>query len=117
MMKQVYAAMFAIASVVTLSACSTSPVGMSFNSVPPRLVDLDPPKQGKPVDSRAIVNGQVQRVGWDRPSAFGPVPDNMQAKGKSVCQSIKYNKPIGYHPRAMDYAGNPIPDGGFYCGN
>ncbi|WP_287600165.1 hypothetical protein [Thiothrix sp.] len=116
-MRKFYGLLIATIVASTLSACSVSPVGTSFDQTPPKLVDLDAPKEGKPVDSRAIVNGKIQRVGWDRPSAFGSVPSELQADGRRICQAIKYNKAIGYHPRALDYAGNPIKGGGFYCGN
>ncbi len=117
-MKKFHAMTLMMVSAFTLNACSVSPIGTSFDKAPPRLVDLSVPKQGeKPVESRAIVNGKVQRIGWDRPNAFGPVPEKLRPEGTSICQAINYNKAIGYHPGALDYAGKPITGGGFFCGN
>lgn len=55
-------------------------------------------------------------AGWDRPGAFGKVPDKLKAKGRMVCQSMGKNlDAIGYHPQARDEQDTPINGGGFLC--
>jgi hypothetical protein len=55
-------------------------------------------------------------LGWDRPTAFGRVPDEAKARGNRICAA---NNPdlqaIGYHPRAVSENGAVIPGGGFFC--
>lgn len=53
-------------------------------------------------------------LGWDRPAAFGAVPDVRQADGRRVCGAAA--EAIGFHPAALDEAGREIPGGGFFCG-
>lgn len=100
-----------------LAACSVSPVGLSADAIPPKLVNLAAPKSGeKPVEARAWEDGQLMNLGWDRPSAFGPVPKELQAAGDATCQKALYRKAIGYHPSAVGFDGKPIVGGGFFCG-
>ena len=55
-------------------------------------------------------------VGWDRPSAFGKVPDALAAKGARVCSSAGPGlQAIGYHPQARDAKNSLIAGGGFFC--
>lgn len=108
-------AMFATVQLVT--ACSTSPVSATADKIPPRLVNLAAPKKGeKVVDARAWDNGKLLRLGWDRPSAFGPVPKALQAVGNAVCQKARYRQALGYHPNAIGYDGKTIAGGGYFCG-
>jgi hypothetical protein len=74
---------------------------------PPQLVDT---AFRKGWDSKNLEN-----VAWDRPSAFGPVPANLQATGDEICRKGRWERAIGYHPKALDLEGKPIPDGGYYC--
>ncbi len=88
-----------------LLACVTNPmVGSAPGDTLPRIVNdtTDPQK----------------RI-WDTPSAFGPVPANLAAKGQATCdalntQDTKY-KAIGYHPKAQNAKGQTMAEGGYYC--
>lgn len=54
---------------------------------------------------------------WDRPSAFGRVPPQLQARGNVVCSILgKDVTALGYNPNAQDQYGKTIPGGGFFCG-
>lgn len=68
--------------------------------------DSSPPKV-------VLINGQP---GWDRPSAFGAVPEDKLAAGNEACgkQSAK-SKPLGFHPRPIDINGAVMEQGGFLC--
>jgi len=56
---------------------------------------------------------------WDNPTLFGPVPPAMAAKAAQSCATLDKkdvkHQPVGYHSRALDIFGNPLPEGGFYC--
>lgn len=55
-------------------------------------------------------------LGWDRPSAFGRVPEQARERGNRICQQANPNfQAIGYHPFARLENGNAIIDGGFFC--
>lgn len=55
-------------------------------------------------------------LGWDRPSAFGKVPSEVQARGDAVCERFDKNtKAIAYHPKAQLENGQTIAGGGFLC--
>lgn len=55
-------------------------------------------------------------LGWDRPAAFGAVPQALQARGDAVCANAgRTLHAIGYHPAALDEKGQPIPGGGYFC--
>lgn len=54
-------------------------------------------------------------LAWDRPSAFGAVPDAVKARGVQVCSSIGNFVAIGYHSAARDLTAKPIDGGGFLC--
>ena len=79
-----------------LAACSSMP-GKTESSIPPRIVNIDG------VSS------------WNDPSAFGPVPQDKQASGDQICQSMGFASAIGYHQRAQDLNGNRFPSGGYFC--
>jgi hypothetical protein len=93
---------FQIVGVLMLIAvvgCSSVPVG------PGEKPDVVPPKiQISPNNVRS----------WDRPSAFGPVPSELQDAGNEVCGQFDW-KPIGYHPNAQDANGNVFAGGGYLC--
>lgn len=91
-------------AVCSLSACVTYPtVGLEPASTPPRLVS-------NPVD---------KSISWDKPSAFGPVPKNLEAKGNEICGTLNTNnaqyKAIGYHQNAEGLDGKALPAGGYFC--
>lgn len=112
-----YITVTAILLPVILAACTTPIIGSSPDKKPPRLVDIAQPKSGEKAHESNAWNGKkVVRLGWDRPKAFGPVPENKQAIGNATCQAAKYEKAIGYHPKALDYSGNPVAGGGYFCG-
>lgn len=52
---------------------------------------------------------------WDDPAAFGKVPPELKATGDKNCQAIGGIEAIGYHPKAQDAQGKPIPGGGYFC--
>lgn len=90
------------ATLLATACASMMNVGDKPDDIPPRLVR----------------NGDG-RIGWDRPSAFGPVPAAVAAKGAAVCSSLDsagvHYRALGYHPQALDLQGKPFADGGFYC--
>lgn len=56
-------------------------------------------------------------TGWDRPAAFGRVPEALITKGRSVCGAMGPNMDaIGFHPEAANAQGKKIRGGGFLCG-
>ena len=64
---------------------------------------------------RMVTNAEKRNI-WDTPSAFGPVPANLQSKGDSMCKSAGFKKSAtGYHSHAKDINGNEFAGGGFYC--
>lgn len=93
--------------VAALPACTNLPfqmIGSKPGDTPPQLVT-------KPTDQKILA--------WDNPSAFGPVPDELAAKGEAVCASLDHDdlhfKAIGYHPLAKDRDGHTLPQGGYFC--
>lgn len=55
-------------------------------------------------------------LGWDRPAAFGAVPQALRARGDAVCAKAgSTQQAIGYHPAALDEKGQPIQGGGYFC--
>ncbi|WP_157264330.1 hypothetical protein [Azohydromonas aeria] len=56
---------------------------------------------------------QDGQLAWDRPAAFGKVPEGLRQRGNAVCG--KGQEAIGYHPKALNDQGQPIPGGGFFC--
>ncbi len=73
----------------------------------------------KQADIPATLVIRDNAVTWDNPGAFGPLPAELVEMGQKLCSSldspdIKF-KAIGYHARAMDLNGNPLPGGGYYC--
>jgi hypothetical protein len=71
--------------------------GKTESSTPPRIVKID------------------NTTSWNDPSAFGPVPEDKQASGDQICQSMGFASAIGYHQRAQDLNGNRFPNGGYFC--
>ncbi len=62
----------------------------------------------------ASVNGIL---GWDRPAAFGRVPEALVAQGRRTCLAMgPALEAIGFHPDALDEKGQKIRGGGFLCG-
>ena len=70
------------------------------------VVDARPPQ--------AVVKGGV--LGWDRPSAFGSIPENRRVQAEQECQKGSPKAvPLGFHPRPFDVAGQPMEQGGYLC--
>jgi len=89
---------------LSLSGCAITPVSEAPSDVPPKLV---------PAGLKDLIDAYT----WDRPSAFGPVPENLYAVGDAACLQSRVDlAAFGYHPNAQDKEGQPIPGGGFYCG-
>jgi len=96
---------FGVAVIGLLSACASYPsVGSTPGATPPRIV-ADP-------------ENSAQRV-WDNPSAFGPVPESLSAKGQQACGALNTKetqfKAIGFHPKAQNFQAQTIVDGGYFC--
>jgi hypothetical protein len=78
--------------------CQPKSTGERPQDTPPRLLSLK------------------NTIGWDRPSAFGKVPDALAAQGARVCASAgPALRAIGYHPQARDAKNTLIAGGGFFC--
>ena len=99
--KQVSKAVIAIACLGGMVACTSTPIigpGSTADPVPPRIIT---DKDGNHT--------------WDRPSAFGPVPPELQAKGDAICRGVGSEKATGYHPGALQENGKPFSGGGYFC--
>lgn len=88
------------AAVIVLAGCVSSGVfvGDKPDAVPPRLQV-----------------GADKSLSWDRPSAFGPVPAQLQATGDRICKSAGATRAIGYHPNAQNEKGQRFDGGGYFC--
>jgi hypothetical protein len=54
--------------------------------------------------------------GWDRPSAFGKLPDALVPAADRACQRQDARlRAVAFHPNALDGEGRPIPGGGVFC--
>lgn len=70
----------------------------------------------RPQDTAPRLMDVKSTIGWDRPSAFGKVPDALAAQGARVCSSAGPGlQAIGYHPQARDAKNSLIAGGGFFC--
>lgn len=77
--------------------CWTKANGFAQDAVAPRLV-----RDGA-------------NLAWDRPAAFGAVPDSARSRGERICSSLGSFSPIGFHSKARDLNGAEITGGGFLC--
>lgn len=72
----------------------------------------------KPADQAPRLISTSEGVAWSSIAAFGPVPANLQLKGDAVCRkgmgSLNATA-VGYHPRALDKAGQMMVGGGYLC--
>lgn len=99
----VFLGVVSLVTTLSLSSGCSMPlrVGTEEGVAPPRLVTID----GK--------------VGWDNPSAFGPVPSSLRETGESICATIntrwKTYHATGYHSKAQDLDGTTFDRGGYYC--
>ncbi len=91
---------------LALAGCSNAPlIGERPSDPPPQVVSMGAR------DSQ----GQ-EYLTWKRISAFGPVPASLQAVGDIRCMRVGIQlRAVGYHPHALDRAGNPLPAGGYFC--
>lgn len=70
------------------------------------VVDAQPP--------RAVLKDGV--LGWDRPSAFGPIPEARRQQAEQECKKGNSRAvPLAYHPRPLDVSGQAMPQGGYLC--
>lgn len=54
--------------------------------------------------------------GWDRPSAFGALPEGLMAVADRACMRQDARlRAVAFHPDALDGQGRPIPGGGVFC--
>lgn len=80
-------------------------VGKGYGDPPPQIVFLG-----------AVDGKENEYLTWDRPWAFGPVPEELRAAGDIGCMSLGLSlRAGGYHPRALNRMGAEIPGGGFFC--
>lgn len=103
-------------AIITSSACSLNSVGSVAAKEPPRLLAVDNTSASTKANVGAIQSGKTFKARWDRPNAFGPVPQDLQVTGDSICKSAGFNRAIGYHPQALGVDGKAIAGGGFFCG-
>ncbi|MDO8888328.1 MAG: hypothetical protein Q7V16_07080 [Hydrogenophaga sp.] len=91
----------AIVCIAVLSGCAYPSPGDKLGEIPPQIV----------------VRNDVRT--WDRPGAFGPVPDSLREQAARVCASLDSEKvkheARGYHPGALNLEGKPFAGGGYYC--
>ena len=53
---------------------------------------------------------------WDKPSAFGPGPADLQAAGDLSCMQGRIEtRAAGYHPQARGLDGKAIEGGAYFC--
>ncbi|CAK0745049.1 hypothetical protein CCP3SC15_1350005 [Gammaproteobacteria bacterium] len=74
----------------------------------------NPGDKPDPVPPRLVLNENKVPT-WDRPNAFGAVPDELKAKGDEVCKSAGAKEATGYHANALNLNGKPFQGGGFFC--
>lgn len=91
-----------------LTSCSSF-VNRSPDQNPPRLVSAEEQEQF------GWDGGKQGYIMWDRPGAFGSVPDGLMATGNQLCKATGFTKVIGYHPQAIGLNGQAIAGGGFLC--
>lgn len=97
-----------IVSLACLASCS-SLLNRIPDQNPPRLVSSENLKQyGWDGQKRTYVV-------WDRPRAFGGVPDNLRMTGDQLCQTGGFERAVGYHPNALSQVGQAITGGGYLC--
>lgn len=102
---RIYARSLVASIALAIAGCAMTPVSEAPSDVPPKLV---------PAGLRDLIDDAYT---WDRPDAFGPVPDGLYAIGDAACLQSRVDlAAFGYHPHAQDKEGQPIPGGGFYCG-
>jgi hypothetical protein len=90
-----------------ITGCSTGGliIGSKYGDPPPQVVFLG-----------ARDAAGKDYLTWDRPWNFGPVPAELQAAGDIGCMRLESSlRAVGYHPRAMNRAGQETPGGGFFC--
>jgi hypothetical protein len=108
-------------------SCMKTGINMRATGYHPRALD----RQGKPtpgggyfcqvgvLDKLAEAPRLVERngqLGWDRPSAFGAIPESKLSQALAACQQQNTKtRPLGYHPGALDATGKPMPSGAFLC--
>lgn len=58
-------------------------------------------------------------IAWDRGDAFGPVPLRLASLAAINCATLDTKdvkwQPEGFHARALDLDGKPLPGGGYFC--
>jgi hypothetical protein len=91
----------ALVSVLVVGGCAIGAVGPGSTQA------ATPPQ---------IVTDAEKHNVWNTPSAFGPVPSSLQAKGDAICKSAGFKKTAtGYHLHAKDLDGKEFVGGGFFC--
>lgn len=97
-----------LASLSLLTACS-----MVLND--PSVVSANPDLKNPP---KLTQSNYQSLLSWDRPTAFGPVPRNLQSQGDLVCSILSQRlKAVGYNLNALDENNKTIPGGGYLCMN
>lgn len=97
-----------VMSMVFLASC-TSLAGRNPDQNPPRLVSSEKQEQYGWDSKRQVY------VKWDRPGAFGSVPENLRATGDQLCLLGGWSRAVGYHPQALGMDGQQIRGGGYLC--
>ncbi len=97
-----------VVCLVCLASCS-SLLNRTPDQNPPRLVSSEEQEQYGWDGQKRVY------VAWDRPGAFGTVPNNLRMTGDLLCQTGGFEKAIGYHPNALSQVGQAIAGGGYLC--
>lgn len=102
--------------ILSISLLGCSGIGSRPSDNPPQIVSYATnPNDNREVNTRVWYGNLMRETGWDKPSAFGPVPSNLQVIGNALCQQALYQRAIGYHPTAKDLTGQPLIGGGYLC--
>ena len=108
-MHKIPVVLVSILSIAALSACSTTsaPITKTASKTPPRLI----------IEKDKNSEGDIHpmNLAWNKVDNFGAVPASLQKQGDSDCKAANFTKAVGYHPKAEDVQGKPIPGGAFLC--
>jgi hypothetical protein len=103
---------FLIAAIGLIVTACSAPQQLAVPTGPGQVQADTPPRiVANPADHNARI--------WDNPMAFGPVPERLTRAGQILCGKLNTSStqyaPRGYHYKALDFEGNPMPGGGFLC--
>lgn len=95
-------------SLVMMAAACSILAGCAFPSPGDKQSDTPP---------QIVVRNDIKT--WDKPTAFGPVPEELKERAASTCASLDTEKvkheARGFHSGALNLEGKPFKGGGYYC--